>query len=121
MIFNGEGDIKMGNYKYKKIMLLLLGCMFLGSLIYFNTPYYIKRHRWKNLGGGRISDLMTFENDTHLSLKWPKIYKNGQYVGYVIFCAGNHLWIYSMEDERYNQTGLGEYKNKGIINNCYTK
>jgi len=61
-------------------------------IIYFNTPIHIKRHSWKNNGGGRISDFIIFDDTNYYELKWPYIYKDKEKTGivfsvYMIVCG----------------------------------
>ncbi len=75
-------------------------------ILYFNTPFHIKQYLWKNNGGGRISDVIKFDNTSYV-LKWPFIYKNQDKMGYMFFCFYNHLWIYSCRTG--SDHGIGEY------------
>ena len=77
-------------------------------IIYYNTPCYITQYAWKHNGGGRIRDMIVFDNC--MSLKWPIIFNDSQKVGYVIFCFYNKLWVYSLGKNQEN--GLGEYTRK---------
>lgn len=64
-------------------------------IIYFNTPIHIKRHSWKNNGGGRISDFIIFDDTNYYEFKWPYIYKDKEKTGIVFFCIYDRLWAYS--------------------------
>jgi hypothetical protein len=75
-------------------------------ILYFNTPFHIKHYLWKNNGGGRISDVIKFNNTSYV-LRWPFIYKNQEKTGIMVFCFYNRLWIYSYRTG--SDYGIGEY------------
>lgn len=101
--------------KKVKIMILLLIIFFILSLlIYNNSSSYIKNNEWKTFSDTRIGDWISFgdKSNDYYYLDWPKVYKDGEHVGYVVFCLYDKLWIYKIKDD--NDTGLGicEYISK---------
>lgn len=86
---------------------ILFGCLIIVCVCYFNTPYYLQNYRWKSCGGGRISDMIDFNTEGGFILKWPKIYMDNKYVGSVVFCIYDRLWIYSARHDM--EIGIGEY------------
>lgn len=101
------------NKKIKKIGSILL-IVFLTSIIYYNSSYYIKKNTWKSFSDVCVCDFMQFEEDpqSDIYLDWPKVYVGGEHVGYVIFCYYQYLYIYKTSETHWardfgTKTGLG--------------
>lgn len=84
---------------------------------YWNTPFFIRHHIWKNFGAVSVSDMIYFrcdEDDAVYELVYPALYHNGEYVGRVIFCTGHTIYLYiEKAKDRGGEGGFGEYVNKG--------
>lgn len=93
--------------KKVKIMISLIIVFIISLLIYNNSTYYIKNNNWKSFSEVSIGDWIPFgdKSNDFYNLDWPKVYKDGEHVGYISFCVFNKLWIYKIKDD--NDTGLG--------------
>ena len=96
----------------KKKYLTIMSIILVSLILYFNTPFHIKRYLWKynGDGGGRISDCILFDDTNYYVLKWPFIYKDQEKAGCMIFCFYDRLWIYSYRTG--HDHGRGEYVGK---------
>ena len=99
--------------KKKKIIFIVIIAL-VSLLVYNNSSYYIKKSRWKTISDVSIGDFIEFENDKNDTyyLDWPKVFKEGEHVGYIAFCLCDRLWLYKTKD--INDRGLGfcEYISK---------
>lgn len=98
--------------KKMKIIGSILLIVFLTSIIYYNTSYYIKKNSWKSYSDVCVCDFMEFgeapQNDIYLD--WPKVYVGREHVGYVVFCFYDKLYIYKTAETHWERdfgTGKG--------------
>lgn len=99
----------------KKIIIFIVIIALVSLLVYNNSSYYIKKNRsWKSFSDKTIGDFIEFGNDKNDNyyLDWPKVYKNGEHVGYIAFCLYDNLWIYKTKEVGYNGLGLCNYISK---------
>jgi hypothetical protein len=102
-----QSTLNTKDTKMKKKYLTIISIILVSLILYFNTPFHIKQHSWKNSGGGRISDFIQFDDANYCALKWPFIYKDQEKAGCMIFCLYDRLWIYSYRTG--SDHGMSEY------------
>ena len=86
--------------KITKISIILLALFISSFVVYYNSNFYIEKYQWKQSGGASIGDFLTFD-DSFYTIKGRKVYTYSNDVGYIIFCSGKHLIVYSKNENDF--------------------